>query len=116
MSKPIIHSNALYQLLRNERIKEFNQRKAAGEKGQLSGGDYRGLDLRELDADGLDFSDAYFRSADLRGIDFRNTKLDGASIAEAHISGCYFPTLLAPEEIQLAIKLGTRMRYRQSQQ
>ena len=38
----------------------------------MVGGDFRGLDLRELNADGVDFRDAYFRSADLRGIDFRN--------------------------------------------
>lgn len=113
MPKPLIHSNELYQLLREERIDEFNRRKATGEKGILSGGDYRGLDLRNLDAEGLDFSDAYFRNTDLRGIDFRNSRLEGASIAEAHVSGCYFPVEIAPDEIQMSLTLGTRMRYRQ---
>lgn len=116
MSKPTIHNNALYQLLRDERVAEFNRRVHAGEKGQLNNGDYRGLDLRELNVEGLDLRDAYFRNADLRGIDFRNTCLEGASIAEAHISGCYFPSELAPEEIELSLKYGTRMRYRQSKQ
>lgn len=114
MSKPLIHTNPMYQLLRAERIDEFNERRARGEKATLSDGDYRGLDLRNLNADGLDFSNAYFRNTDLRGIDFRNTRLEGASIAEAHISGCYFPIELTAEELHLSLTLGTRLRYRQA--
>jgi uncharacterized protein YjbI with pentapeptide repeats len=93
MTKPIVHHNALYDLLRAEQIDEFNKRKAAGEvmEDLLRGGDFRGLDLRNLDADGLDLSDAYFRGADLRGIDFRKANLEGASFCQAHLSGCYFP-------------------------
>lgn len=116
MSKPVIHQNPLYQLLREERIEEFNRRKAAGETAELSGGDYRGIDLRNMDAAGLDLSDAYFRGADLRGIDFRKTRLEGASLAEARISGCFFPQELTAEEIRLSIESGTRMRYRQTHQ
>lgn len=112
MSGPLIHDNALYQLLRDEDIATFNQRKQAGETANLTAGDYRGLDLRGLNAAGLDLSDAYFRNADLRGIDFRHTRLDGASIADAQISGCYFPPALSAEEIHLSLTLGTRMRYR----
>lgn len=114
MAKPVIHQNPMYQLLRNERVEEFNQRKARGEQGVLAGGDYRGLDLRLLDAAGLDFSNAYFRNTDLRGVDFRATCLEGASMAEAHISGCYFPPELPAEEIRLSLEIGTRMRYRQA--
>lgn len=113
MTKPVIHINSLYQLLREERIEEFNQRRANGEKAVLAGGDYRGLDLRNMNADGLDFCDAYFRSSDLRGVDFRTTQLEGSSIAEAHISGCYFPAELSADEIRLSLNLGTRMRYLQ---
>lgn len=112
MAPPIVHRNPLYTLLKDEQIEEFNRRKAAGETGELSHGDYRGLDLRNLDAAGLDFSGGYFRGADLRGIDFSTAKLDGASIAEAHISGCYFPDALSADEIRLSLTLGTRMRYR----
>ena len=114
MSGPVIHENTHYHLLRDENIAEFNRRKQAGETATLAAGDYRGLDLRGLDASGLDLSNAYFRNADLRGIDFRNTQLDGASIADAQISGCYFPEPLSAEEIHLSLTLGTRMRYRQS--
>lgn len=113
MPKPVIHQDPLYLLLRDERVDEFNRRKALGEKALLSAGDYRALDLRNLDADGLDFTDAYFRNADLRGIDFRTACLEGASLAEAHISGCYFPVELSAEEIRLSLDLGTRLRYRQ---
>lgn len=116
MSGPAIHNNALYQLLRDENIPVFNQRKQAGETAVLAGGDYRGLDLRGLDANGLNLSDGYFRNADLRGIDFRHAQLNGASIADAQISGCYFPEPLTAEEIHLSLTLGTRMRYRPNSQ
>jgi uncharacterized protein YjbI with pentapeptide repeats len=115
MSKPVIHQNAMYQLLHDERVEEFNQRRAAGESAQLAGGDFRGIDLRNLSADDLDFSNAYFRSADLRGVDFRRAKLEGASLAEARISGCYFPAELSAEEIRLSLELGTRLRYSTSE-
>jgi len=113
MSKPVVHQNPLYELLHSENVKEFNKRKAAGEykPEYLCGGDFRGLDLRELDADGLDLSDAYFRSADLRGIDFRNCNLEGASFCQAHISGCYFPKEVGADDIRLSFDLGIRVRY-----
>jgi uncharacterized protein YjbI with pentapeptide repeats len=116
MTKPVVHHNALYDLLRTEQIAEFNRRKALGEPtdGMLRGGDFRGLDLRELDASGLDLSDAYFRGADLRGIDFRNTNLQGASFCQAHISGCFFPQELTADEIRLSFDLGIRVRYHRS--
>jgi uncharacterized protein YjbI with pentapeptide repeats len=71
----------------------------------------RGLDLRNLVADGVDFRDAYFRGADLRGVNFTNANLEGASIAGAKISGAYFPAYITPDEIRLSFELGTRMRY-----
>ena len=78
----------------------------------MVGGDFRGLDLRELNADGVDFGDAYFRSADLRGIDFRHSNLQGASLAHAQISGAYFPVELSADEILMSMNFGTRLRYR----
>lgn len=111
MALPKVHDNALYQLLHNENVAEFNKRHEEGKAAELRGGNYRGLDLRNLNADGLDLTDAYFRGADLRGIDFRNTKLEGASMIDAKISGCYFPRELSPEEIRLSITQGTRLRY-----
>ena len=113
MAKPIIHHNPLYDLLRAEQVDQFNKRVAAGEltDASLRGGDFRGLDLRNLIADGLDLRDAYFRGCDLRGIDFRKSRLEGASFCQAHISGCYFPAELTADEIRLSFDLGTRVRY-----
>jgi uncharacterized protein YjbI with pentapeptide repeats len=116
MTKPILYPNALFDLLRTEQVDEFNKRKAAGEAtdGLLCGGDFRGLDLRNLDADGLDLRDAYFRGTDLRGIDFRKAHIEGASFCQAHISGCYFPKEVSADEIRLSVDLGIRIRYRNS--
>lgn len=111
-SGPRTLSHPLYQLLREENIEEFNNRRAAGEICDFSNADFRALDLRGINAEGLNFSGAYFRGADLRGIDFRGSRLDGASIKLAHISGCYFPQELSAAELTLAHALGTRLRYR----
>lgn len=117
MTKPIVHHNPLYDLLRAERVAEFNQHKARGEvkEGMLRGGDFRGLDLRELDAEGLDLRDAYFRGADLRGVDFRKTQLEGASFCQAHFSGAFFPREISAEELRLSYDIGIRVRYNNHQ-
>lgn len=112
MAAPAISQNPLYQLLRDGKIEDFNQRVASGQPVDLSGCDFRHLDLQGLIADGLDFSNSYFRQADLRGIDFsRCLSLNGASIHGAKISGVYFPSALTAAEIQLSLQHGTRMRY-----
>jgi len=102
----------LYEILRNEDIKTFNAEKAKlSELPSFAHGDFRGLDLRGLDAKDLDFRHAYFRGADLRGIDFSRSRMEGASIASAKISGCYFPHRLEADEIVMSLNHGTRMRY-----
>lgn len=111
MAIPVVHDNPIYQLLYNEKIEEFNQRHDEAKTALLRGGVYRNLDLRNMNADGLDLSDGYFRGADLRGIDFRTANLEGASMIDAKISGCYFPKELSPEEIRLSVMAGTRLRY-----
>lgn len=102
----------LYLLLQDENIAEFNKRVAAGERTSLANAALRGLDLRNMDPADMDFSGAYFRSCDLRGIDFRRCNMEGASVADAKISGCYFPVELSADEIHLSLERGTRMRYR----
>ena len=111
MNKPVIKTDPLYQLLRNEDIKGFNEQRDKLDTGELKSGDYRGRDLRNMNADGLDFSDSYFRNADLSGIDFRNTRLEGASLLDAKLSGTYFPAELSATEIRLSLDTGTRLRY-----
>jgi uncharacterized protein YjbI with pentapeptide repeats len=113
MSKPTISDDPLYQLLRSEDIKAFNEQREKIDASHLKSGDYRGRDLRNMNAAGLDFSDSYFRNTDLRGIDFRQTNLEGASLIDAKVSGTYFPEALSAEEIRLSLDTGTRLRYRQ---
>ena len=112
MGKPTISDDPLYQLLRSENIKEFNEQHNTLDNSKLRSGDYRGRDLRNMEAAGLDFADSYFRNTDLRGIDFRQTNLEGASLIDAKVSGTYFPEELSAEEIRLSIDTGTRLRYR----
>ncbi len=110
--EPKIIDDELYQLLRSDDVAGFNEKRKAHKLPiRLTGLDFRGLDLRGINADGVDFSNAYFHQADLRGIDFSKSKLEGASINKASISGCYFPKQLTAEEIRLSHSCGTRMRY-----
>ncbi len=111
MNKPFIKTDPLYKLLRNEDIKSFNEQRDVLDTSELKSGDYRGRDLRNMNADGLDFSNSYFRNADLSGIDFRNTNLEGASLLDAKLSGTYFPPEISATEIRLSLDTGTRLRY-----
>lgn len=106
--------NPYYELVLSEQIDEFNSAKAEGlvPTDALRAGNFRGLILRGLNVEGMDLCDAYFRGADLRGIDFSTCRMDGASIAQAHISGCFFPKAIEAYEIRLSFDLGTRLRER----
>jgi len=112
MSTPKIVNDEMYQLLREEKIAEFNQRRAKGEAVHFAGLDFRGLDLRGIQADNIVFSNGYFRQTDLRGVDLSTCRMDGASICNAKISGTYFPAQLSAQEIMLSLSHGTRMRAR----
>lgn len=106
-----IPDEPMYLLLREGRVAEFNERRAAGTKVDLARCDFRNADLRGLDADGLDLSDCYFRQADLRGVDLRAALLEGASLRDAKISGAFFPAEVSASEITLSVTQGTRLRY-----
>jgi uncharacterized protein YjbI with pentapeptide repeats len=110
--KPRLLENEMYQLLREDKIDEFNVRRLKGEKCDLCGADLRGLDLRRMDPAGLDLTDAYLRQADIRGLDLRQCNLEGASLYGANISGTYFPEALSASEIRLSREFGIRLRYR----
>ncbi|MDH5376739.1 MAG: pentapeptide repeat-containing protein [Gammaproteobacteria bacterium] len=109
--KPLIKKDPLYQMLRSGDVDGFNKAIASGQTCDLTGCDFRSLELQGLKADGLDFSNSYFRLADLRGIDFSKANVNGASIHEAKISGVLFPTELSSDEITMSLIRGTRMRY-----
>ncbi|MDH5324447.1 MAG: pentapeptide repeat-containing protein [Gammaproteobacteria bacterium] len=111
MSLPEIKHNDMYQLLREEKVQEFNARRAGGETCDLTHCDFRGLDLRGLNAHGIDFTGSYFRQADLRGINFSESRMQECSLNGAKISGVYFPQELSPAEIEMSLNHGTRMRY-----
>ena len=68
--KPEVKDDPLFQMLRHEDVDSFNKHRDTMDCGQLTGGDYRGRDLRKMNARGLNFSSAYFRNCDLSGIDF----------------------------------------------
>jgi uncharacterized protein YjbI with pentapeptide repeats len=105
-------ADPLYQALRQGLIDEFHRQRQAAEPHDLRACDFRGADLRGFDCSHLDFTDCYFRQADLRGLDLRTCALEGASLHAAHVSGAYFPAALDAAEIDLSVRLGTRMRYR----
>lgn len=109
--KPVMSTDNMYLLLRESKIKEFNELRSRGQSCDLSGKDFRGLDLRGMDVAGVDFSNSYFRQTDLRGLNLTSCSLAGASIHGARISGTYFPDELTAQEIELSHAHGTRMRY-----
>ncbi len=110
MSTPKTSHDPLYQLLREGKIKEFNSRQKAGKVCDLNGYDFSSMDLRGINAYGLELCDCNFRMADLRGIDFRQTKLAGSTINRAKISGTFFPADISAAEILLSLEHGTRIR------
>jgi len=103
-----------YQALREGRVEDFNRQRNAATPCDLHSCDLRGVDLRGCNVDHIDFRDSYFRQADLRGVDLRKCRLDGASLHGAHISGAYFPDSLDAAEIDLSVRLGTRLRTRKN--
>jgi uncharacterized protein YjbI with pentapeptide repeats len=112
MARPRQLDTPLYRLLRSDDVFGFNTQKPKEGIIDLSGGDFRGLDLRQLNTERICFRDAYFRGADLRGLDLRECNLEGASLAHAQISGCYFNDALSADEILMSMNFGTRLRHR----
>lgn len=102
----------LYQLLRDEKIQAFNEQRKSVDSIDFHDCDFRGLDLRRLNAKGINFSGCYFRAADLRGIDFREANMDGVSLASSQVSGCFFPVNIDANEISVSVDKGIRMRAR----
>ena len=68
--KPLTYEDSFFRLLREGDVKEFNRRKGQNQSIALTDCDFRHLDLRGIDAVGIDLSNSYFRTTDLRGINF----------------------------------------------
>ncbi len=81
--EPEIKKDAMYQLLRDGKIKEFNHYKNKGKTCDLTHCDFRTIDLQGLDA---------------------------SSIHDAKISGAYFPNKFSSDEITMSLIRGTRLR------
>ena len=93
--KPTVKTDPLYQMLRHEDVDAFNENRDSMDTSHLRSGDYRGRDLRKMNARGLNFADAYFRNADLSGIDFRETNL-----RRGQLDGCQGLRRLFPRRIE----------------
>ena len=82
MSQPRQLDNPLYILIRNEQISAFNAQKPKDTVVDLSDGDFRGIDLRTLDAQGINFTNAYFRGTEqLADVDLVQGRLNGCCSA-----------------------------------
>jgi uncharacterized protein YjbI with pentapeptide repeats len=107
----LIKESELIRLLREERVEEFNERTQHGPI-DLSNADLRMVDLRGANLSKANLRGAYLKNADLRGLDLTNADLYGASLHDARIGGCFFPPNIDPQEIELSVVYGTRMRVR----
>ena len=108
--RPKTSGDEMYTLLMDEKIDEFNAKRAEGEGCDLKGMHLRNFDLKGIDTEGIDFSDSSLHGADLRGLNMSTCRMDGASIRNAKVSGTLFPKDLRADEIRLSLEYGTRMR------
>ena len=97
--------NRVFMLSRNPQPAIINRPEV-----DFTNANLRGLDLRKADLEKVILRDAYLRDADLRGCDLRHMELEGASFHGAKVAGAYFPAALSPEEVQLSLVHGTRVR------
>lgn len=102
--------SALYALLHKDDIAGFNRNVRKGLS--ICEAAISELGFWQLNAQDVDFTDSYFRSADLRGLDLRTACIEGASLAHAQISGACFPVEMTADEILMSVNFGTRLRYR----
>lgn len=102
----------MFDLLIDGQIDLFNEERNKGVLPDFSSKNFRGVDLRRCQLDGVCLNGAYLGNTDLRGLDLRNCDLEGASIKSARISGVFFPGNLPAEEIMMSNQLGTRLRTR----
>lgn len=75
MVTPVISDDPIYRLLREGKIDEFNQRVAAGEQVNLTGCDFRHLNLQGIKTEGLDFPIAIFGKQICAELIFRTAKV-----------------------------------------
>jgi uncharacterized protein YjbI with pentapeptide repeats len=98
-------------LVQEDRPGEFNRLiETTGGVVDLSGGHFRGYDLRKFNFQKANLTNCYFRGADIRGLDLSESHMEGVSLRDAKVSGTLFPKNVAPEELRLSLEYGTRIR------
>lgn len=114
MHEPAHHplSKEICKLLQDNKAEQANTLLENVDDFSLAGANMRSANLQGFKVHGIDLSNAYLRSANMKGLDMRSCNLEGASLHGAKIAGAYFPDDLTPEEIQMSVTHGTRLRYR----
>ena len=110
MSSPRFLDDEAFKCIRAGDMDGFRRVVEGRKIVDFSGADLRATDFRKIDMSKIVLHDAYLRDVDFRGCDLRQTDLEGASLHNAHIAGTYFPVNISPNEIQLSIQQGTRLR------
>ena len=74
---PQIKTDPMYVLLRDEKIADFNKRKAKGETFDLTYCDFRGINLKGMDADNIDEAayEAFQKATEQAGSSSQHTML-----------------------------------------
>lgn len=98
------------KLIQEDKHLDFNQYVENLEIVDLAGAHLRSYDLRKFNLSKANLTDAYMRATDLRGLDLRNAMFYGASLAEAKVSGAFFPENIPANEIMMSLQHGTRLR------
>lgn len=110
MAEPKYLEDQAYRCLRVEDIDGYHLAVINRREVDFSDANLRSVDLRKADLERVVLRGAYLRDADLRGCDLRHMDLEGASLHNAKVAGAYFPENVSPEEIQMSLVHGTRIR------
>ncbi len=110
MDEPKYLDDEAYRCLRVEDVDGYHLAVINRREVDFSDANLRSVDLREADLERVILRGAYLRDADLRGCDLRHMDLEGASLHNAKVAGAYFPENVSPEEIQMSVVHGTRIR------
>ena len=80
-------------------------------RAKLCGADLQGASLRYANLEGADLEGANLSKANLFSAYLGGANLAGAAIHGADVASAVFPDDMPPEEIRLALDVGTRLRH-----
>lgn len=110
MAEPKYIEDPAYRCLRVDDPDGYEMAIINRSEVDFSDANLRSVDLRKADLEKVILRGAYLRDADLRGCDLRHMDLEGSSFHNAKVAGAYFPANVSPEEIQMSLEHGTRIR------